>query len=212
MNVTTIEMAQEAARLKFEEYRASFRRRADATDKTLMRTYKQLAEGRQLLDLAEVMREGGVDALHRPQLAIARADATHVTYERSNWFQGQVSRVFRSEPQRRFRRNIFRFQQDVFEDCPSDCRQVMQTARRQFANHEHLRALRAMVPIIPPNLRPATDPGGFAILWDVKGAWLNVPPKDPILLKHIEGSLWAVLAVWDLTELERAVLKGVRSR
>jgi len=32
------------------------------------------------------------------------------------------------------------------------------------------------------------------------------PPRDPALIRHIRGDLWAVLAVWDLTELERAVL------
>jgi hypothetical protein len=35
-----------------------------------------------------------------------------------------------------------------------------------------------------------------------------MPPEDPALLKHIGGDLYAVLAVWNLTELERAVLSG----
>jgi hypothetical protein len=212
MNVTTIEMTRDAARQKFEEYRGALRRRADATDKTLMRTYKQLAEGRQVLELAAVMREGGVDHLHRPQLAIARADATHVMYKRRDWLQGRSTVVFMSEPLRQSRRNYFRFDVNVFEGCPEDCRQTFEVAGRQSFSHDHLRQLRAMVPMIPPNLRPAGDLGGYAILWDVKGAWLATPPKDPILLKHIEGSLYAVLAVWDLTELERAVLAGVRNR
>lgn len=32
--------------------------------------------------------------------------------------------------------------------------------------------------------------------------------SDPALLKHIGGDLYAVLATWDLTELERSVLGG----
>jgi hypothetical protein len=40
--------------------------------------------------------------------------------------------------------------------------------------------------------------------------WEPVPPTDPALLKHIAGDLYAVLAVWDLTELERAVIAGTR--
>jgi hypothetical protein len=31
-------------------------------------------------------------------------------------------------------------------------------------------------------------------------------PVDPALLRHIRGDLWAVLAVWNLTDLERYVL------
>jgi hypothetical protein len=33
-----------------------------------------------------------------------------------------------------------------------------------------------------------------------------VAPRDPALLRHVRGDLWAVLATWDLTELERLVL------
>jgi hypothetical protein len=36
--------------------------------------------------------------------------------------------------------------------------------------------------------------------------WTRVPPRDPALLRHIRGDLWVVLAVWDLTDLERLVL------
>jgi hypothetical protein len=41
------------------------------------------------------------------------------------------------------------------------------------------------------------------ILWEAE--WQHVP-SDPLLLRHITGPLYAVLASWDLTELERAVL------
>ncbi|MGH3300400.1 MAG: hypothetical protein ACRDOK_01755 [Streptosporangiaceae bacterium] len=37
---------------------------------------------------------------------------------------------------------------------------------------------------------------------------LQVPPRDPALLRWIRGDLWAVVAQWDLTELERAVLSS----
>lgn len=38
--------------------------------------------------------------------------------------------------------------------------------------------------------------------------WQPVPPTDPLLLRHLHGDLYAVLAAWDLTPLERAVLAG----
>jgi hypothetical protein len=31
-------------------------------------------------------------------------------------------------------------------------------------------------------------------------------PRDPALIRRVAGDLWTVLSVWDLTELERAVL------
>ena len=38
-----------------------------------------------------------------------------------------------------------------------------------------------------------------------------MPPRDPALLRNITGTLYAVLAVWDLTEVERAVLGMTRA-
>ena len=61
-----------------------------------------------------------------------------------------------------------------------------------------------MVPIVPPQLRPHWGLHNYHILWEAD--WQKVPPRDPALLERIGGDLYAVLAVWDLTELERAVL------
>lgn len=66
-----------------------------------------------------------------------------------------------------------------------------------------------MVPHIPPALRPARKLENYHILWEAD--WQQDPPRDPMLLKRLAGTFYAVLAVWDLTDLERAVLNGVRS-
>jgi hypothetical protein len=69
-----------------------------------------------------------------------------------------------------------------------------------------VRSGHAMVPIIPPRYRPARSRlPRLHILWEVP-AWTLVAPIDPALLRHLRGDLWAVLATWDLTPLERAVL------
>jgi hypothetical protein len=63
-----------------------------------------------------------------------------------------------------------------------------------------------MVPPVPPGLQPKFGLGNYHILWEAE--WEMVAPKDPALLKHIGGDLYAVLATWDLTEIERTVLAG----
>ena len=68
--------------------------------------------------------------------------------------------------------------------------------------------MRAMVPPIPPALRPPYKLGNYAILWEATWEKVPRPPGDPALLRHIGGDLYAVLAIWDLTDLERAVLAG----
>lgn len=72
-----------------------------------------------------------------------------------------------------------------------------------------IRYLAAIVPTIPPRLRPPHNLSGYHILWEAEWGQEDVlPPGDPALLRHLGGDLYAVLAVWDLTPLERSVLAG----
>lgn len=43
--------------------------------------------------------------------------------------------------------------------------------------------------------------------WEVE-KWKPVPPRDPILVKRLTPNLFGVLATWNLTELERAIIRG----
>ena len=64
---------------------------------------------------------------------------------------------------------------------------------------------RARVPMIPPRLRADRALANYHILWEAE--WIN-PPRDPLLLRHLGKFFYAVLATWDLTPLEQAVLAG----
>jgi hypothetical protein len=71
----------------------------------------------------------------------------------------------------------------------------------------------ALVPIVPPRHLPRVnaDLTKLLTLWEVEDwTWGRDPaaPQDPALLQHLAGDLYAVLATWDLTELERLVLSG----
>jgi hypothetical protein len=72
----------------------------------------------------------------------------------------------------------------------------------------------SMVPIVPPKHRPPRDAfGKRLVLWEVENwewAQLPAPPGDPALLRPVGGDIYAVEAIWDLTELERLVLAGRR--
>ena len=51
----------------------------------------------------------------------------------------------------------------------------------------------------------------YHILWEVESqeAWEETRvPKDPILLKKITLVFWVVIGTWNLTKLERAILRG----
>jgi len=210
MNIPTITMDRGAARRAFLEYRSAVRAALDrevelvddrraaaiaeqrAADEALMRGYRQLALGHQVIDLRRVIREGGQDDQGRPRLAIARADETTIHMGRSR--DGAVSftsvgqRIDHADP--RTLRNI---------RLPAGTLPVLQSPSWVNAH--------AIVPTIPPRYRPA-QPDRYHILWEAE--WQRVPPRDPALLRALGDGLYVVLATWDLTELERAVL-GMRA-
>lgn len=206
MNVQTISAPVDEAKAKLAEYRAALKKRFNKTDEILVRTYRELAKGNMIVNALDAIVGAGVDELHRPKMAIARADATHVWYRRSitsarrgNW--DQISSFFSDTP--RLTKNSYEFARNQFADCPENCQQCIGRRVSRF---------KAIVPLIPPQFRPPHRLSNYHILWDTEGAWESEPPTDPFLLKRISGDLFTVLAVWDLTELERIVLKGIRAR
>lgn len=81
------------------------------------------------------------------------------------------------------------------------CKIEIQTGGRDVWRYQH----RALVPPIPPRFRPEKL-YDYHVLWEA--VWEKAPPDDPILLKKVSDSVYVVLAQWDITDVERAVLEG----
>jgi hypothetical protein len=80
MNISTITMDTDKAREAWQNYRKAVQRRHTVEEAILMRGYKHLAKGKQVLDLLDVMKTVGVDSQGRPKLAIARASWAKVFF------------------------------------------------------------------------------------------------------------------------------------
>lgn len=200
MNIETISMDRIAAREAFAAYRAAVKARHSAEDEALVLGYRALARGMQLLDLNAVMQRAGVDHRFQPRLAIARADARDCFYEcRSDRHRFWSDRQSSDAHTRRY----VTLPGETFPAPPG-------AGRERYTltpdGKRHWGLLRAMVPLIPAQYRPRGSLNNYHVLWEA--VWELVPPVDPILLRHLHGSLYAVLAQWDLTPLERAVMHG----
>lgn len=196
-----IEVAVPEARAKVAEYVRSVRDRHDAEDAAILRGYRWLARGKTVIDLSRVIGLGGVHENGLPRLAVATASHAWVWVERG--MNGGVTfmPVGRWDLNPRRRKDVYRFPAGTLEHAE----------RPPQVNWESPWGgrFRAMVPHIPPGLRPARSLDGYAVLFEADD-WAMDPtaPRDPALLKHLGGHLYAVLATWDLTELERTVLNG----
>ena len=190
MELASITMDRHAARRAFLEYRDAIRRRASEEDAAIMRGYRELAAGRQIVNLTNVLGGAGLDEKGLPKLAIARADLMHIRLKL--WMDGSACFYVPDGRNGRY-------------ECES---KTVRLPAGTFSDVPKVRSdVRAIVPIVPPGLRPAAALSNYHILWEAD--WKRVP-KDPALLKDLGGGLYTVLAVWDLTELERAVLGMTR--
>jgi hypothetical protein len=197
MNVAQIKMSAAKARKRFDEYtEALASREATAEDTAALLGYKALADGKDVLDLFQVFRDTPADAQGRPRLAVARAHWSHVAVRRESdgratWvqlerFAGWGDFYGRLAWHRRIR-------------FPVETLHASARPGRAGSGGD----LSAIVPTIPPPVRPPRALHRYVVLWEAD--W-QVAPVDPLLLRHLAGPLYVVLASWDLTELERSIL------
>jgi hypothetical protein len=193
MQLETITMPKVEARKAFLEYRRAVRARHNSEDEAIMRGYKALALGRQIINIRDALIASGFDEERRPRLAITRADAQRCLVRSESdgdvTFYADVTGAWNARPKtdtRRFR---------GLTTWPADQRFPVVQAQ-------------AIVPNVPPQYRPAHALAGYDVLWEAE--WRNIAPRDPALLKHLGGDLYVVVAMWDLTPLEQAVIGGTR--
>lgn len=189
MDLATIVIEPSEALERAKEYRDAFRLSRSTEDEAMAQGFRAAARGLPIIELSKVIAAGGFFDSGLPHLAIARADATEC-------FVGWHWREMLTFGDSRFASNthaalVGRHVVNVRADKPA---KVI-----RWNGH-------TMVPNVPPRHRPKRGRlHNFHILWEVE-EWTLTPPRDPALLRHIRGDLWSVLAVWDLTDLERAVL------
>lgn len=189
MDAPIMTMEREKADQAYRTYKTHLKDRHDDELAAVMKGYKAMRDEMGVLDAQDAISLGGVDNWGRPNLALVRAHAKEVWFERTR--DGAVTFKEERWPDPRARFSVRRFPAGTLPvEAPPNYRSSGE----------------AIVPLIPPQFIPKFGLHNYHILFEAE--WLKRPPVDPILLKHLGGMLYAVLAQWDLTPLEQAVLKG----
>lgn len=181
MKVETLKMDPETARELWRKYQ-THRAYQAPHDAEIAAIYKRIAQGRTVIRALESIRVAGLNDQGMPRLAIARADQAHCFLRT----RGPNSVTF--EHSRWARRNKTK---NISIDWPS---------------HGVRLDGEAVVPIIPVHLRPKRAIENYHILWEAE--WTKRYPVDPYLLRRFGGDAWLVVAAWDLTDVERAVMSS----
>lgn len=196
MKMSTLEISPEAATERLKEYEAQVTGERTVEDDAIRAGYRAAARGLPVIHLPTVMEQGGRFADGLPRLAIVRATATDCWVD-VNWWGSDGDVLIYTD--QRFDRG---------RAAVGAHRVAVRVPGVPIERSQRRRSGRTVVPLIPPQHRPRrTRLHLFHILWEVE-KWDPTPPVDPALLRHIRGDLWSVVATWDLTDLERAVLSA----
>jgi hypothetical protein len=189
MNVQAATLELEPnARAKYREYRTALKTHKAEHLAALAAIYWQLAHDHKVLDVVKAITDAGTNEKGEPKLAIARADDRRIEFRRNH------------DSELRFIRRT-----------PGQHPKTVIEFPVPWPSHGW-QAGTAPVPLIPPACLPKGALDGYHILWEVE-AWAPVPSPDPILLRRLEGALFVIVAAWNLTPAEQAVMRqGLRVR
>lgn len=206
MHLEAITMDRADARRAYLDYRDAIReaqhheldevqQRQLDQDRAIAAGYKALSVGRQLIRLSDAFTAGGFHTTGRntgmPKLAIMRADLPRVRCTRQR--SGRIDFEPADNRHHRQASKLLRIDGPPIPDFDG-------FSVRRIAD----------VPPVPPALRPGPHARNYHILFEAEWRTETTPRAagDPALLKHLRGDLYAVLAVWDLTPVEKAALDG----
>lgn len=191
MNVEKLTMDKAEAKKLYAEYRANSAY-LTKDDQAIAAIYKRIAAGKLVIRALASITAAGLDRDGMPKLAIARADRTKVQCELD-----RDAVVFRGLQGTKGRMRTSYAVADTFNCAMPGCVYV------NYADRNHRRV--ADVPLIPVHLRPRKALDKYAILWEAD--WYRYP-VDPYLLRRCGQDAWIVVAAWDLTAVERAVMSS----
>lgn len=179
MNVEKLSMDQTQARILYRAYQES-RGHMTADDRAIAAIYKRIAAGKLVIRALASITAAGLGADGRPKLAIMRADIKKVrcTCRRDEVRLSGQTRGTSYAKDRYF---------------------TLTMPGAKYDTPDRI----ASVPLIPVHLRPHKAIEKYHVLWEAD--W-DQYPVDPYLLRRFGADAWLVVAAWDLTPVERAVM------
>lgn len=185
-------------RTKARELYRAYKKHAhysEPMDDEIRRAYQLLAQGRLIIRALDSIVKSGVGDDGWPKLAISRADLPKCRCT----IRHDGSATMTCDPSNR---STWSRRQNAATDKWFDF------AAGAFTASKHRNGWNtgeALVPPVPLHVRPKRGLANYHILWEAE--WTPVPPRDPFLLRRIgRGDMWLVVAMWDLTEVERVAL------
>ena len=205
-NAPVIEVGEDEARELYEDYAEQIKKRGDEAEKylkDLKQTYYHLSQGRKVIDIFEVFKKSSLKDNGDPELAIARADLKKVFFHKQNMGAGSFTES-----------DSLYWMKSADVSLPSgtfkEWRRIPNQSTGKWAPKTIVERerLQTKVPLIPAHILPNGKLENYYILFEVV-EWNEVPvAADPYLLKRINANAFVVLAEWDITPIEQAIMRA----
>lgn len=204
MQVEEIAISREKAKQELDALKTLFKSHAkikkDAIYADMKKVYGHMHHGGKVIDIYSIFNTDQLKENGDLKIAICRADA-----RKCYLYKGENgSAVFSHKPFTGWQPTARTTYKDI--QLPPGSIEWHKTKWNRVKNDKQ----KTIVPIVPPHIlveELKRSLGSYCILWEVED-WKIEPPRDPILLKKLTANLYGVLATWDLTELERAIIKA----
>lgn len=209
MNVEKYKVEKEKAAEEWKAYLQAHRETKEKVYRDLASVYGHMKEGRAVIDVIQAMRDAGLRDGGYPQLGVCRADYKEVYFKRENPGRGYFTG-----------RNVSKYPYATGKGKMGSLKEDVVLSANTFRDWTEDESRwepsigRTMVPMIPAKFVPRGDYRNYYILWEAE-SWVPVgpakvtrPPRDPFLMRRISPTMFAILASWDLSPLERAVIAG----
>lgn len=200
MQLATLEISPEEATERIAEYEGQLASERTEEDRAILAAYRHAKRGLPIIRLSKAFEiagrfpdADGKEGRGLPRLAIARADSPmcHVQSDGRDWIFGPT---------------VDNWNQIRNRGALLNRHGTIRVRGVRDGGGNWSRGGRTPVPTIPPRHRPRHNRLHlFHVLFEVE-QWTPEPSRDPALIRHIRGDLWSVVAVWDLTDIEHAVL------
>jgi hypothetical protein len=210
MEVAELALPKEQAEAEFNALRQALKQNATLRKEQIRRdmlaVYGHLRHGKNIIDIYESFQKAGLNKDGDPKLAICRADAKQCyCYKFKDGSALFADQRWITVPRKTF--GDIKLPPATFKWIPQKPEIPLDHWQNDIKGDKNIQTL---VPVIPAKIlvnEVNVLLKNYHILWEVE-EWKPVPPKDPILLKQLTPNLFGVLATWDLTPLERAIIRG----
>jgi len=180
------------------------RTKVDQIYSDYQKLYGHLRHGKKVIDIYESFNKVGLNEDGDPKLAIVRADSKIVVCRERQ--DGSVKYFHDNGGKRSIQRILWSYYGNK-DDVKLPAETFVWKKENGYTRCKDVQTIVPMIPakILVNEIKVLLK--NFHILWEVE-EWKPVPPRDPILLKRLTPNLFGVLATWNLTKLERAVIRG----